>query len=140
LGPRSRPGALIVDDNRQWQNVIADILSVRYDVLGTIAHGTEVLAAAATLRPDVVTLDISMPGISGLRLLPELRVELPDAAIIVVTTHSSKLYIDEAYRRGADGFVAKNKVVTELIPAIEGAKAPDSARQVRLVSQFGRLT
>lgn len=62
-----------------------------------------------------------MPGISGLKLLPELRAAMPKAVIVMVSTESSKLYVSEAHRRGADAYVAKRRTGSDLIPAIQSA-------------------
>jgi DNA-binding NarL/FixJ family response regulator len=59
-----------------------------------------------------------MPGISGLQLLPELRSAMPNAVIVIVTITSDQLYMDEACRRGADGYVLKRNALDDLIPAI----------------------
>ena len=117
----SRPTALIVEDNYDWQANIAHILSPEYDIIGFVAHGDEVVETARLLHPDLITLDISLPGTSGLNLLPALRAALPDAVIIMLTTTFSKVYVDEAYRRGASGYVLKGKALSELLPAARAA-------------------
>jgi DNA-binding NarL/FixJ family response regulator len=74
---------------------------------------------ATELQPHVITLDVSKPGISGLQLLPELRSAMPKAVIIIVTITSDQLYMDEARKRGADGYVLKRNALADLIPAIQ---------------------
>jgi DNA-binding NarL/FixJ family response regulator len=117
----SRPTALIAEDHREWQRTLTQILEQEYDIGAVVADGNQALDTARVLRPDVITLDVSLPGRSGLLLLPALRAALPEATIIIVTTHTSKLYVDEAYQRGADGYVAKRDVLTELLPTIAAA-------------------
>lgn len=118
---------LIADDNREWQQILTEILQVKFSCIVVVAHGNQVLRTALALRPDVITLDVSMTGISGLKLLPELRVQLPHSIIIVVTTHSSKHYVQEAFRRGANGYVMKGRALGDLIPTIKIAM--NSTRQ-----------
>jgi two-component system, NarL family, response regulator DesR len=113
-----RRTVLIADDNAQWREIIARILQPEYAVVGFAERGDELLARAAALHPDVITLDVSMPGRSGLAVLPELRRALPGAVLIILTTTSNKLYRDEADHRGADGYVLKNRALHELVPAI----------------------
>ena len=118
------PTVLIADDNPEWRSVIADILRSEYDVVRQVERGDEVLAAACALQPDFITLDVSMPGISGLNVLPHLRQALPHTVIVMVSTNSSKLYVDEAYRRGADGYVSKSSAWRDLVPTLQAARAP----------------
>lgn len=113
---------LIADDNPEWRSVIADMLRSQYDTVHQVERGDEVIPAASLLHPDAITLDVSMPGISGLNLLPQLRAAFPDTVIIIVTTNSSKLYVEEAYRRGADGYVFKGNALSDLIPALQAVK------------------
>ncbi len=115
----NRPTALIADDNAEWRTVIADVLRSEYDVVCVVARGDEVIAQASDLKPDLVTLDVSMPGISGILLLPRLRALLPDASILIISTNSTNLYVQEAYRRGADGYVLKRNVLRDLLPSLK---------------------
>lgn len=121
---------LIADDNREWRTVIERLLEPHYEVLGLVARGDEVVARAVSLQPEVITLDVSMPGKSGLNLLPELRIAVPDAAIVVVTTTLTTIYIEEAYRRGAHGYVFKRNVRSDLVPAIDKAVALGRLRAI----------
>ena len=116
-----RPTVLIADDNPEWRTVIAGLFEGHYQVLGFVASGDEVVTRAVSLQPDIITLDISMPGKSGLDLVPELRITVPHAAIIIVTTTPTRIYIDEAYRRGAHGYVLKRNVRSHLLPAVQEA-------------------
>jgi len=118
------PTALIADDNAEWRSVIAEVLRADYDVVCIVARGDEVMAKASVLRPDLVTLDVSMPGISGIQLLPRLRTLLPNARILIVTANSAELYVQEAYRRGADGYVLKSNVWRDLPPPAKQVTAP----------------
>jgi two-component system, NarL family, response regulator DesR len=116
------PTALIADDNSEWRAAIARMLGPGYDVVCQIAHGDQVIASASRFKPDFVTLDISMPGTSGLKLLPRLRTLLPNATIVILSTNSDDLYIQEAYRRGADSYVLKTRAWRDLIPALESGR------------------
>lgn len=109
---------LIADDNSNWCAIIARILETDYEIAGLVAQGNEVVSRAVALQPDIITLDISMPGLSGLQVLPRLRSAMPTAVIIVVTVTSDQLYMDEASARGANAYVLKRNALTELIPAM----------------------
>jgi DNA-binding NarL/FixJ family response regulator len=117
-----RPTALIAHDSPEWCSVISHMLSSHYDVVGSISDGDEVLASASALQPDFLTLDVTMPGTSGLNLLPKLRALVPAATIVIVTTHSSDLYVKEAYQRGADGYVLKANAWQDLLPALQNGR------------------
>ena len=97
------------------------LVAREYEVAGWVASGDEVVAEAERLRPDVVLLDVSLPGKSGLAVLPALRAALADATIIVLTTHVEPIYVRQALERGADAYVLKGKAMTELLPVIREA-------------------
>jgi two-component system response regulator DesR len=112
---------LLAEDNLLMQEAIASVLSREHELIGTVADGNEVLPAAARLRPEAIVLDISMPGRSGLQILPELRASLPFVVLVVLTMHSEPIYVEEAFSRGADGYVLKSALVRELLPTISAA-------------------
>ena len=103
------------------QDAVLALLNQYCTVVGTAERGDCVLAIAAELRPDVVVLDISLPGQSGLQLLPELRRRYPSVGIVMFTSRDQPVFRDEAARRGADGYVLKDRAATELWPAIQDA-------------------
>ncbi len=112
---------LLVEDHPQMQDAIVALLNQYCTVVGTAERGDSVLAIAAELRPDVVVLDISLPGQSGLQLLPELRNRYPSVGIVMCTSRDQPVFRDEAARRGADGYVLKDRAARELWPAIQEA-------------------
>lgn len=112
-----RPTILIVDDHRQLRTGVARILSEGgFDVIGQAEHGEQALEMATRLAPDVITLDLSMPGKGGLQVLPTLRKNLPEAVIVVLTMNMDSE--QQARQAGADGYVLKHRAGTDLIPAI----------------------
>jgi DNA-binding NarL/FixJ family response regulator len=100
-------------------------------VVGFAERGDQLLELATSLRPHVITLDVSMPGLSGLNALPRLRAALPTAVIVVLTTNSSPLYREEAYHRGADAYVLKGSVLEALLPVIQAGRKPHDQQRVR---------
>ena len=99
------------------------LLAGEFDVVGEVMDGEAVLTQAERLGPDVVVLDVSMPGGGGLQALPLLRKRLPSAAIVALTAHQSPVYSEQAIRIGAGAYVAKVSAASELIPAIHNALA-----------------
>ncbi len=115
---------LIADDSPEWRSAIAEILHPAYPVVRQVGRGDEVIAAASLIDPDLITLDVSMPGISGLNLLPRLRTLFPNTTIVIVTTNSDRLYVAEAYQRGADAYILKANAQRDLPPALQNARVP----------------
>jgi DNA-binding response OmpR family regulator len=110
-----RKRVLIVEDDAGWRHILTRILERDCLVVGYAERGDAVAATAERLHPDVVTLDVSLRGKSGLNVLLELRELLPEAILVIVTAHANPHYRDEAFRRGADAYVAKNRVFEELL-------------------------
>lgn len=129
-GP-GRLRVLVADDGEEWRYILTRLLEAEYKIVGYAERGDELIGIASDLHPDVITLDVSMPGQSGLMALPALRSALPEAIIVVVSTTASPLYQKEAYARGADAYVAKNRVLPDLLWAISCAKLRFAERQSR---------
>src|SRR5579871_342726 len=109
---------LVADGNREWRAIISRTLTPECQVVGQVDRGDDLLAAANLLQPDVITLEVSMPGCSGLRDLPAIRAAMRDVIIIVISVTLTPIYIEEALSRGADSYIAKSHVLAELMPAI----------------------
>jgi DNA-binding NarL/FixJ family response regulator len=105
--PRVR--VLVVDDSALMRKLIADVLrsAPELEVVGVARDGAEAIEKTAALKPDVVTLDVEMPGMTGLELLGALRRVAPDLAVIVMTAHASLDYAMGALRNSADEFLQK---------------------------------
>jgi DNA-binding NarL/FixJ family response regulator len=88
------------------------------EVVGEADDGQQVLDQAAALRPDVILLDLTMPGMDGLSALPRLRKAVPQARILILTMHEDEAYLRQALESGAAGYVLKKAVDTELLSAI----------------------
>ncbi|MAS34502.1 MAG: DNA-binding response regulator [Anaerolineaceae bacterium] len=87
-------------------------------VIGEADDGSETLAQARQLKPDLILLDINMPGLDGLAALPLLRKDVPEARVLILTMHDDASYLQEALRAGASGYVLKKAVDSELLMAI----------------------
>jgi DNA-binding NarL/FixJ family response regulator len=116
----SRISVLLIDDNPVFLSIATQFLQAHDDlmVIGAVTGGEEALLQAQGLRPDVVLVDLAMPDLPGLEIIPRLRSVLPEAGVIALTT-----YDDDAYRRaaldaGANEFVSKTDMGSELLPAI----------------------
>lgn len=112
---------LLVDDNPTFLRILSDFLGEEEGILlvGTAGSGEEALEKAKDLRPQVILLDLVMPSLGGLSAIPRLRSMMPDVGIIVLTVLDAKAYREPALAAGADDFVAKANLHTDLIPAIQ---------------------
>ena len=98
---------LVAEDNQEWQQIIVQILESDYDLVGVVERGDQIIDVAQNCLPDLITLDIAMPGQSGLQALPGLRLLLPHAIIVVISNTAAPVYMEEAFARGADGYLEK---------------------------------
>jgi DNA-binding NarL/FixJ family response regulator len=90
----------------------------RIEIAGHAVTGEEAIAAAKSSRPDVVLMDIAMPGMDGLEATRRIAEELPDTAILMLTVSNSRIDVDQAKRAGAAGYVTKDRIASELVGAI----------------------
>jgi len=111
---------LVVDDHSIVRQGICGILSDEptLDVVGEVASGEEAVTRAQSLRPDLILLDISLPGISGIAAARLIRQVSSQTRIIFLSQHDSPQMVREAFNSGGDGYVTKVDAVSELLEAI----------------------
>lgn len=111
---------LVVDDHPVLRSGVAALLEDRTDVVlvGEASNGQEAITAFRTLRPDVVLMDLQMPGTNGLDAILAIRAEHPGARIIVLTTYHGDSQAVRALKAGAMGYLLKSGLRTELVDAI----------------------
>jgi DNA-binding NarL/FixJ family response regulator len=114
---------LLVDDNQAMLARAASVLAAACVVVGQVGDGTAALAAAATLVPDVIVLDISMPGMSGLEVAASLRAAGSAAAIVFLTVHDDAELVEAAQAAGGIGYVIKARLASDLLHAVREARA-----------------
>ena len=114
-----RPTVLLADDHVIFTDGIVRILKEHFDVVGTVRDGSSLLEAASRLHPDVIVTDISMPTLSGLDGLRQLKVKHDQSKVIFLTMHADAKLAAEAFRLGAKAFVVKQSSGEELVKAIE---------------------
>ena len=116
---------LIAEDQGMVRGALASLLSLEPDieVVAQVPRGDEVLSAARDAQPDVALLDIEMPGATGLEAAAELRRELPECRVLIVTTFGRPGYLRRAMEGGASGFLLKDAPASDLARAIRRAVA-----------------
>jgi two-component system response regulator DesR len=111
---------LLADDQQLVRGALAALLSLEDDieVVGQVGRGDEVAAAARELEPDVVLMDVEMPGIDGLAAAAAVRATRPGTKILIVTTFGRTGYLRRAMEAGALGFVVKDAPADALADAV----------------------
>lgn len=142
LSEPKRIKILIVDDHRVLAELLAEALAAAEDitVLGTVDNSAAAVAAARAARPDVVILDYDLPDVEGTAGLIAIRQAVPAARILMLTSYSSPVVLNEVMEAGADGFVTKRNGSAEILAAVRAVasdQTPVSADMVRSVFGAG---
>jgi DNA-binding NarL/FixJ family response regulator len=114
---------LLVDDMAPLRGAVASVLQTSFDVVGMVSDGPTALKAAMTLEPDLIVLDISMPGMSGIEVARELQMRASQTRIVFLTVHEDPDILASCLDAGGLGYVVKVFMDTDLIPAMNEALA-----------------
>lgn len=119
---------LIVDDHAVLRAGLRTLLNLQSDleVVGEAAEGPEALEKVQRLQPDVVLMDISLPGMEGLEATAELKKRHPEVRVLILTMHEDRRYLSPALKAGASGYVVKRAADTELLEAIRAVYRGDA--------------
>jgi DNA-binding NarL/FixJ family response regulator len=114
------------------------------EIVGEAANADEALKQATSLRPDILLLDIRMPGMDGLRLLRCLKDTIPDLRVIILTHYDDEQFLLEAFRAGAHGYLLKNVGREDLLDALrtayQGKRMLSQELMDSVLSQFADLS
>ncbi len=114
---------LIVDDSRTSRRVLNDILErAGYQIAGEAVNGKEAVEMYERLRPDIVTMDITMPEMDGIEALKQIKKDHPEAKVVMITAAGQKEKMMEAVKLGASEFVAKPLTEESVLEAMEHCK------------------
>lgn len=119
----NRARVLIADDHAFVREGLVNLLRHKFEVVGAVTDGHLLVDAATELRPDVIVMDISMPGMNGLAATRALKEKQPKAVIVTLTRHGDDAYLQELLRAGVSGYVLKQSAPNELLQAIRAAAA-----------------
>ena len=121
---------LLADDNPAFLRIATRFLQQHDDivVVGAAGGGEEALALTQDLQPDIVVIDLAMPGLSGLETIPRLRAVLPEVGIIALTVLDTNSYREAALAAGANDFVPKASLDTDLVAAIRQVAKGDPSQ------------
>ena len=141
----SKTRVLITDDHALVRTGLRALLGSQPDleIVGEAADGVTVVEACRRLAPEVVLLDLAMPGRGGVAAIQDLRHTCPDVKVVVVTMHEDATYVRQAMLAGAAGYVLKKSLAAELLTAIQTVRqgqtyvAPSLAGAVCPVAKAG---
>ena len=114
----SRKTILIADDHPLLVEGIMSLLRSEFEILGSARNGRELLVEAERLQPDLITIDIGMPGLNGIEAARRLKISCPDSRLVCVTQQNDIEYLLAAFRAGVKGFVSKEDILGELVEAL----------------------
>jgi len=119
---------LLVDDHVLVRQGLRKMLEAdpRIEVVGEVGDGESAIDAAARLRPDVVVLDIGLPGINGIEAASRIRHRVRDAAVLMVSMHGDDFYVRRSLKAGARGYVLKDAEELDLVRAVKTVARGDS--------------
>ncbi len=111
---------LLADDHAVVRRGLAAIIKkhTSYAVVAEVGDGLETIERARQHKPDLIILDIMMPGLNGLEAIYQIRKFLPDAKILILSIHQDKHFVESAIRVGASGYLLKDGAVEEMVEAI----------------------
>ena len=141
LREQRRIQVVIADDHPVVREGLRSVLLTAADmeVIGEAGTGTEAVAQAQALQPEVMLLDIRMPDGNGLAVLSQIKAVSPDTSVIMVTMHDNPEYISRAIAAGAAGYVLKEANRHDLLTAIRTVLKPSAAPTPVLLSKSQRM-
>jgi DNA-binding NarL/FixJ family response regulator len=119
----TRSRVLLADDVAQVLSAVAALLKEKFEIVAMVTDGQEAFDATLALAPDLVVLDISMPGLSGIEVARELKKRGNKAKIVFLTVHQDSDILATCFAVGGLGYVVKVLMETDLVPAINDALA-----------------
>jgi len=112
---------LLVDDFERWRRFVAALLQKcpEWQIVGEASDGLEAIQKAEELRPDLILLDLGLPKLNGIKAARQIRELTPESKIIFLSQESSADVVQEALSFGAQGYVVKTRVGSDLLAAVE---------------------
>ena len=135
---------LLVDDHAVVREGLRALLASdpRFEIIGEASEGEGAVSAAMSLHPDVVVMDVSMPGLNGVQATRRLKAQSPDTRVVALTVHEEGGYLRSLLDAGAAGYVLKRSAASELVRALhvvgDGGTYLDPSLAGQLVGRFVR--
>lgn len=120
----TRPNSvLLVDDHPAVQRQVTALLAGTFDVIGALPDGRTLLQSVDAHPPDLLVLDITLPGVSGIDLARQITALPVHPGIVMLTVHADPDYARAAFAAGASAYVVKSRLATDLVPALRAVLA-----------------
>ena len=121
MGPDSKIRIVIVEDHRLFREGLHLLLNGEesFEIVGEAANGLQAIDVISGLKPDVVLLDITMPKLSGIEVIPIIKQKSPGTKALMLTASTDETKILESLKAGAKGYLSKNTTTSDLIKAIK---------------------
>jgi DNA-binding NarL/FixJ family response regulator len=128
---------LIVDDHSLFRDGIGSLLQAAgFEVVGGASDGQEAIEAALRLRPDLILMDVSMPEMNGIEAARQIKAQLPEVKIVMLTVSDDDRVLIDAVKAGASGYLLKSLDSTEFLSMLEGVQRGESAMQRQTMSRL----
>ncbi len=116
----SRTRVMLVDDHKMLREGLKTSLqNLGYEIVAEARNGSEAVDLAAAIRPEIILMDVTMPGIDGVEATRQIKERVPNIFIIILTMHSDQNILSEAIRAGANGYLVKDCSMGEIKSAID---------------------
>jgi len=120
---KERVRILVADDHRAMLETLVGMLSSDFDIVAAVGDGLAAVTQAEHLEPDLLVLDIAMPGLNGIAAAAQLKRRGSTAKVVFVTNMRDREFIQESLTLGQVGFVIKDRLVADLLPAVRDVLA-----------------
>jgi DNA-binding NarL/FixJ family response regulator len=119
----TRLRVLVADDHKAMRDNLVRMLAREFDVVAAVGDGGAVVAEAERVNPDLLVLDVAMPVMGGIAAADHLKAAGSTAKVVFVTMHHDREFVQESSALGVVGFVVKDRLVSDLMPAIHSVLA-----------------
>jgi two-component system, NarL family, response regulator LiaR len=127
----------LVDDHELFRHGLRDLLEAHgLEVVGEASSGEEAIGLAAEQIPDVVLMDLSMPGISGVEATRQIRVDTPHTRLVMLTVSADEEDVNEAILAGASGYLLKDGPIDAIVPGIMAAARGEALLSPAIAAQL----
>jgi DNA-binding NarL/FixJ family response regulator len=128
---------LLADDHRMLREGLRRSMNDQgFDVVGEARDGEEAVRLAAELRPDVILMDVTMPEVDGVEACRQVRAELPDTKVLMLTMHADQSVLANAIRAGACGYLVKDCSTEEIASAVRMAVSGETVLSPQLAASM----
>jgi two-component system response regulator DegU len=112
---------VVADDNKAFLVMMVSLVATEFEVVATAADGRSALECIRLCRPDVVVLDLEMPGLNGIELTKELIKDSSSPAVVICSVENAPEIVEAALQAGILGYVFKARVAADLVAAVKSA-------------------